>query len=116
MEKLRFLAFHRRPPNLDVVDHSGVIEGTESDVAGHEGFVFGRHDRFAHVVEIDFDGAIRGFAFEADSVPNASSPIHTFGRLLRNFRAGLVVHYENVVGVVIGGGGDVRVIEFRWRP
>ena len=100
-----------RPPDFDVVDLAGIIEGTEADKAWAEIFIFGGHDRNGHVVEIDFDGTVGDFPLETNFVPDVQPPTNASGSGLGDVGAGRIVHEENVMGVGVGFGGDVRVVE-----
>ena len=96
---------------MGLVDHPGVVEGTKADVAGAEGPLQGDHDRLAHVIEVNLDRAVGAFAFETNLVPNARTPVHAFGGFFGNFDTRRIFDDEDVVGVVIGGCGNVRIIK-----
>src|SRR5207247_11377399 len=52
-------------------------------------------------------------AFQPDLVPHGQPPVDALGGFLRDFGAWRVFDDEHVVGVVVGGGGDVGVVKVR---
>lgn len=100
-----------RTPDADIIDLAGVVEGSETEMAGTECLVVSNHDGPCHIVEIDFDQAIGEGSLKPDFMPDVQAPIDALGCLFGDFGSGLVIDDKNVVGMVIGSGGDVSVIK-----
>src|SRR5207247_274093 len=113
LEEIGLLRLDRRPPDADVIYFAGIVERAKADVAGAERFVFGHHDGLGHVVEIDFDRAVCGLAFQLYFVPNAQAPRDAPGRFFSEILTRSVLHDENVEGIRVRGNGHVDVVEIR---
>ena len=63
------LFFNNGTEQHDVIEAAGVIEGTHTNAAPGESFVFRLHDRFVHVVKEDFDAPCRSVPDDAGVMP-----------------------------------------------
>ena len=96
--------------DFDVVEFSLIIEGTEAKIAAGEGGIDRLHDGCRHVIEIKLDRTVVSIALKANLVPFILSPVDAFGGLFGNGYTRFAVDNEDVVGMVVGFGGDVDVV------
>ena len=73
-------------------------------------FVLGHHDRFGKIIEVNPNCAVGQPSFEPDFVPNTKAPIHPGRGLLGDLCPGRSVDDKNVVGMLVGRSGEMRVI------
>ena len=73
--------------------------------------VCGLHNGCAHVVVEYADFAVFTSVLDADAMPNAYPPLYAFGGFFGNIGARCAVHQKNVVGIGVGFGGNVDIIE-----
>ncbi len=98
-------------PESDGIHLAGVIEGSESNAPVGEGNVAGLHDGLGKVIEEDPDDWGVEATFDADAVPDFLTPFHSVRGAGGDLPTWSAIDEENVVGVVIGDGGDVGVVE-----
>lgn len=100
-----------RRPEPDGIHLARVIEGTEPDPTGGERGVGGFHDGRGKVIVIDPDDGRVETAFDADAVPDFLTPFHAVRGAGGDLPARGAIDEEDVVGVVVGDGCDVGVVE-----
>jgi hypothetical protein len=105
------LAFHGGGPDANVCDATGIVERSDADGAGGEGFIFGDHDGGFEVIEPDFDEAGGGLAFETNPVPGVQAPVDSGAGFAGDPGARGVMDEEDIMGMVVGGAGEVYVVE-----
>ncbi|MCS6867045.1 MAG: hypothetical protein RMJ56_03425 [Gemmataceae bacterium] len=108
-EEFDLVLFHHRAANADVADTAGIVEGTEANVTGGEGFVFGVHDRLFDIIEVDCDLTAIAAAFDAHGMPGVFLPHHAGGCLAGDILTRGLVDDEDVVRVHIRRDGQRNV-------
>jgi len=96
---------------LDVVPQPHVVKGAESDATVQKGLLVCDVAGCFHVVEVDFDEAGRGGAFDFDLMPFAELPGSAGRRLFGNGDAGSLVDEKDLIRVRIRFLAEVNVVE-----